>query len=141
MSRRDKKKPPRPGMKWSKKHRMWVDADTRTAERRAKDEKISKSVEADQERIKNALRQVAEAREEQAAAIESAATTVARTLLASLIEARKKAGFSQAEVARRMGVSQPVIVRLESGTHSPTLSTLARYAAAIGVKLDVSRSA
>jgi hypothetical protein len=40
-----------------------------------------------------------------------------------------------------MGVPQPAIVRLEAGTHSPTLTTLARYASAIGVDLDVRQPA
>jgi transcriptional regulator with XRE-family HTH domain len=40
-----------------------------------------------------------------------------------------------------MGVPQPAIVRLEAGTHSPTLTTLARYAGAIGVDLDVRQPA
>ena len=35
------------------------------------------------------------------------------------------------------GVPQAAIVRLEAETHSPTLSTLARYASAIGVDLHI----
>jgi transcriptional regulator with XRE-family HTH domain len=74
-------------------------------------------------------------------AVEEAATRQAELLLRSLIQARERAGISQAEVARRMGVPQPAIVRLEAGTHSPTLSTLARYASAIGVQLDIRQPA
>ena len=135
MNRREKSKPPRPGMKWSDKHRMWLDADTRSPERRRKDQEISSDAEADRERIDQILRNAREAAEP--LAVDEASTILARKLLRSLIEARTNAGLSQAEVARRMGVPQPAIVRLEAGTHSPTLTTLARYASAIGVDLDV----
>ncbi|MGE4194636.1 MAG: helix-turn-helix domain-containing protein [Pseudodesulfovibrio sp.] len=35
----------------------------------------------------------------------------------AMIRARSRAGLSQAEVARRMGVSQPRIAKIESGTN------------------------
>ena len=135
MNRREKSKPPRPGMKWSDKHWLWLDADTRAPERRRKDEEISSDAEADRERIDQILRNAREAGEP--FAVDEASAILSRKLLRSLIAARTKAGLSQAEVARRMGVPQPAIVRLEAGTHSPTLTTLARYASAIGVDLDV----
>jgi DNA-binding XRE family transcriptional regulator len=126
-------------MKWSDKYRMWLEADTRSPERRRKDEEISSDMEADRARIDQILRN---AREVGAPfAVEEASIVLARKLLGSLIAARTKAGLSQAEVARRMGVPQPAIVRLEAGTHSPTLITLARYASAIGVDLDVRQPA
>ncbi len=59
--------------------------------------------------------------------------------LAALLQARKDAGLTQADVAKRMGVSQPVLARIESSLgnqkHSPTLTTLRAYAAACGKKL------
>ncbi|MBN1418463.1 MAG: helix-turn-helix transcriptional regulator [Planctomycetes bacterium] len=122
-------------MTWSEKHKVWVDADSRTPAERQRDQKTLSDVESDRERIDQILRSVREYGE--ASSVEEAAAGLARTLLESLIEARRKAGLSQAEVARRMRVPQPAIVRLEAGTHSPTLSTLARYASAIGVALDV----
>lgn len=39
--RRNKDKPPRPGMIWSEKHMLWMDPDDRTPERKAKDEAIA----------------------------------------------------------------------------------------------------
>ena len=61
--------------------------------------------------------------------------------LAALLEARTAAGLSQAEVASRMGVSQPVIARIEASlgkkNHSPSLNTLRRYAEACGMKLVI----
>ena len=59
--------------------------------------------------------------------------------LGALLAARKDAGLTQADVAARMGVSQPVLARIESSLgsrkHSPSLATLRRYAAACGKKL------
>jgi DNA-binding XRE family transcriptional regulator len=121
--------------KWSERHEVWLEADTRTPKRRRKDEEILSDIDADRARIDGVLRTVREAG--QPSLVEEAAANLARRLLESLIEARSRAGFSQTEVARRMGVPQSGIVRLEAGTHSPTLSTLARYASAIGVDLDV----
>ncbi|MGO9097013.1 MAG: helix-turn-helix domain-containing protein [Bryobacteraceae bacterium] len=54
-----------------------------------------------------------------------------------LIAARHRAGLSQAEVARRMGTTQSTVARLESGQRLPALSSLQRYADAIGHRLDV----
>jgi ribosome-binding protein aMBF1 (putative translation factor) len=128
-------------MIWSEKHGIWMDPDTRSPERKTKDETIVKSVEADQERIRAALRQSEDAQGHQAEVIQGAAEHLALSVLKQLVEARKKAALTQAEVARRMNVPQSAVVRLESGTHSPTLTTLSRYAAAIGVKLEVRRIA
>lgn len=62
-------------------------------------------------------------------------------ILDEILEARKAAGLSQAEVARRMGTQAPAIARLESslatGKHSPSLSTLRKYAAALGKRVEL----
>lgn len=48
---------------------------------------------------------------------------------------RERAGLSQAELARRAGVPQPAISRLEAGrTPTVRLEHLARLAAVLGVK-------
>jgi DNA-binding XRE family transcriptional regulator len=61
--------------------------------------------------------------------------------LDALLKARKEAGLTQADVAARMGVSQPVLARIESSLgsrkHSPSLATLRRYADACGKKLII----
>jgi transcriptional regulator with XRE-family HTH domain len=49
-----------------------------------------------------------------------------------LIAARVKAGLTQADVAARMGTTQSVIARMESGRTLPSLRTLSRYAHAVG---------
>ena len=49
-----------------------------------------------------------------------------------MIAARARAGLSQAEVAQRMGTTQSVVARLESGRRPPSLRTVQRYAQAVG---------
>ncbi len=44
-------------------------------------------------------------------------------------------GLTQAELARRTGIHRPNIARVEAGRHTPSLETLARLAAAIGVPI------
>ena len=132
MDRRDRNKPPRAGLVWSERHGLWIDPDGRTPERRTRDERVLAAAGADQDRIRAALRRAEQAQQEQQTAVATAATAVAKNLLASLIEVRSRQGLSQAEVARRLGVPPSVIARLEAGTHSPTLGTLSRYAAAVG---------
>jgi predicted transcriptional regulator len=58
-----------------------------------------------------------------------------RQLLADLAEQRRAAGLSQTEVAARMGTSQSSVARLEAGLADVRVSTLERYAAAIGSQL------
>ena len=54
-----------------------------------------------------------------------------------LIEARTRAGLTQQELADRMGTTQPVIARLESGRQKPTTKTLERIAKATGSKVEI----
>lgn len=55
----------------------------------------------------------------------------------SLVRARKDAGLKQADVAENMGVTQQAVSRIEAMDGDPALSTLRRYATAIGVALDL----
>ena len=57
-------------------------------------------------------------------------------VVAELVEARRREGLSQTEVAARMGTSQSAVARVESGTADVRLSTLERYAAALGSRLE-----
>jgi DNA-binding XRE family transcriptional regulator len=120
---------------------MWLDRDTRSPERRAKDEAIVRRVEADKERLQEMFREAEAMQSKHLDALNRSAESMVDNILKGLFEARRKAGLTQVEVAARMGVPQSAVVRLESGMHSPTLTTLTRYAAAIGVKLEVRRIA
>ena len=55
-----------------------------------------------------------------------------RRLVADLTAQRRSSGLSQTEVAARMGTSQSAVARLETGDADVRVSTLERYAAAIG---------
>jgi DNA-binding XRE family transcriptional regulator len=55
------------------------------------------------------------------------------TLGARLKLLRQAAGLTQAELSRRTGIHRPNIARVEAGRHTPSLETLTRLAAAIGV--------
>lgn len=56
-----------------------------------------------------------------------------KALWLQLVEARQRAGLSQTDVAKRMGVSQAQVARIEkAGYDAYTLSTLRRYVGALG---------
>jgi predicted transcriptional regulator len=59
------------------------------------------------------------------------------SLAGNLIEARTRAGLTQAELALRMHTTQSVVARLESGRVRPSTSTLRKYAAATGSILKI----
>lgn len=63
------------------------------------------------------------------------------SLLHEMLRARQNAGLSQAEIAERMGTKAPAVTRLESslssGKHSPSLSTLKKYADALDCHLEI----
>jgi transcriptional regulator with XRE-family HTH domain len=60
------------------------------------------------------------------------------SLTAAMIEARNRAGMTQAQVARRMKTTQAAIARLESRSGRPSTRTLQRYAKATGSRLRIS---
>lgn len=59
-----------------------------------------------------------------------------RDLIQELVAARQQSGLSQTEIAARMGTSQSAVARLESGDLDVRLSTVERYAAALGSTVD-----
>jgi len=63
------------------------------------------------------------------------------TLLREILKARQKKGLSQAEVAKRMGTKSPAVTRFESsltsGKHSPSISTVKKYAKALDCRLEI----
>ena len=62
-------------------------------------------------------------------------------LVRRMLAARKKAGMTQEDVAKRMGTKTPAIARLErsliTGNHSPSIFTLRKYAEAVNCRLDI----
>ncbi|HEX8932994.1 MAG TPA: helix-turn-helix transcriptional regulator [Pseudonocardiaceae bacterium] len=59
-----------------------------------------------------------------------------RALMTELLAARKERGMSQTEIAAQMGTSQSAVARLERGDVDARLSTVDRYAAALGHTVD-----
>lgn len=61
--------------------------------------------------------------------------------LDALLQARLRAGLTQAQVAERMGVKQAALARVESSLgsrkHAPSLATLRKYAHAVGCRLKI----
>jgi predicted transcriptional regulator len=60
-------------------------------------------------------------------------------LIGELLSARSKAKLTQAQVARRMGTSQSAVARIESG-RTPSLTSLRKYARAVGRKVEIKLS-
>jgi transcriptional regulator with XRE-family HTH domain len=59
-------------------------------------------------------------------------------LASAVIDARNRAGLTQQQLARKMGTTQPVVARLESGGTRPSMRTLERLAKATGSRLLIS---
>lgn len=55
-----------------------------------------------------------------------------RRLATELVAQRTSLGLTQTEVAARMGTSQSAVARVEAGGSDIRLSTVERYAAAVG---------
>jgi DNA-binding transcriptional regulator YiaG len=58
-------------------------------------------------------------------------------LARELIAARTKAGLTQGDVAARMGTTQSVVARNESGRGTPSMRTVQRFASAVGARAVV----
>lgn len=57
-------------------------------------------------------------------------------LLDDLVGMRRSKGLTQSDIGELMGVSQSAVARIESGERDPRLSTLRRYALAVGADVD-----
>lgn len=69
---------------------------------------------------------------------EYAALAVEYQVASQMLAARVRAGLTQDTVAERMGTTKSAISRLESaGKHAPSLTTLKKYAQAVGCELQV----
>ena len=61
-----------------------------------------------------------------------------KELWLQLVEARQAAGLTQAQLGKRLGVSQAQVARIEKrGYDSYTLKTLRRYVEALGGSLEI----
>ena len=58
-------------------------------------------------------------------------------VIRAIIRARSKTGFSQEELAQKVGTKQSVISRLESGRANPTVAFLKKLAQALNSHLQI----
>jgi len=58
-------------------------------------------------------------------------------LARELIAARTQSGLTQGVVAARMGTTQSVVARIESGRGTPSMRTVQRFASAAGARAVV----
>ncbi len=60
------------------------------------------------------------------------------TLVHEMLSARSKSGLTQEAVAALMGTTKSAVSRLESaGKHAPSLTTLKKYAQAVGCDIKI----
>jgi ribosome-binding protein aMBF1 (putative translation factor) len=64
-------------------------------------------------------------------------TRIANDVAIRVIQYRADHGLSQSELARKLGMKQPNVARLESGDHEPSLSTLARLSEVLDLDLSI----
>ena len=59
-------------------------------------------------------------------------------LVREMLRARARAGLTQEDVAERMGTTKSAVSRLETaGKHSPSVTTLKKYAHAVGCEVEI----
>lgn len=67
---------------------------------------------------------------------EAADAAVRRKIMAALVRVRRELGLTQVDMARAMQVSQATVSQIER-VNDPHLSTLQRYARALGIRFGV----
>ena len=55
----------------------------------------------------------------------------------ALIDARSEAGLTQSEVAKRMGITQSAVARIESGAYNTKYKTFFNYIKACGKRVAI----
>ena len=58
-------------------------------------------------------------------------------LVQALIDARKKSGLTQKELSERTGIAQSDISKFENGDGNPSVRTLQRLAAGMGMRVNI----
>ncbi len=58
-------------------------------------------------------------------------------IIQAMIDARKNSGLTQKQLAERTGIAQSDISKLENGNANPSLRTLRRLAAGMGMKVKI----
>ena len=74
---------------------------------------------------------------EQKIVIEVEQKSIRQSVIEQYVRYRKIQGMTQAELAKRVGISRTNITRFESGNYNQSLEMLVRIAAALGTTLQV----
>lgn len=64
-------------------------------------------------------------------------TAFARAVAMQVLGYRTEHGLTQTQLARKVGMTQPQIARLEGGDRTPSLATLARLSQALGIEFHI----
>ena len=91
-------------------------------------------------RSKTAARLASEEARDPEVTAELARTAVANQLAILVIEYRVEHDLTQTALARKLGISQPAVARLEAGDHEPSVATLMRLARHLGITLRLQLS-
>ena len=59
------------------------------------------------------------------------------SIMQAMIDARKSSGLTQKQLAERTGIAQSDISKLEGGNANPSLRTLQRLAAGMGMRIKI----
>ncbi len=60
-----------------------------------------------------------------------------KDLIRTMVQIRESQGLSQAELARKCNVKQPVIARMEKDVHSPQVDSLLKILVPLGYRLQI----
>lgn len=60
-----------------------------------------------------------------------------KELLRTMVRIREEQGISQAELALKCNVKQPMIARIEKAVHSPQIDSLLKILVPLGYKLQI----
>ncbi len=64
-------------------------------------------------------------------------TALARSIALLLLHYRTEGNISQTQLAKKLGVSQPAMARLESGEHNPTFETIQKLSQALQLEIAI----
>jgi transcriptional regulator with XRE-family HTH domain len=64
-------------------------------------------------------------------------TALARAVALKVLAHRTEQGLSQRALARKLGMTQPQLARIEAGEHNPTIDTLARLAQTLDIEFAI----
>ena len=59
------------------------------------------------------------------------------SIMQAMIDARKSSGMTQKQLSEKTGIAQADISKLESGSANPSLRTLQRLAAGMGMRINI----